>query len=218
MKTLGSFVRLLERRVTQSDAQQYLALYFISLLFALMATWPTPGSPINDAWFTLAYTRAAALGLLGLGYGATKVSERPQERALVAVMLALFAVLALPLEVAAYAASYPATPLSWVLPLPALTVLAMYAVGLLLGRLLQLLRLHPLTPIVVPAALAGMVAVDVSMGINLLNPFTAAVRVSWAHLALLLAAVVALLIVQSRSASRSTSRSASSNAAGSASR
>ena len=209
MTTPGSFARMLGRRVTQPDAQQYLALYFISLLFALMATWPTPGSPTNDAWFTLAYTRAAALGLLGLGYGATKANERPQERALIATMLALFAVLALPLEVVAYAASYPATPLSWVLPLPALTALAMYAVGLLLGRLLQLLRLHPLTPIVVPAVLAGMVAIDVSLGINLLNPFTAAVRVSWAHLALLLVAVVGLLIVQSRSTSGTAAGSAS---------
>lgn len=206
MSSLGTSVRLLGRRVTQPDAQQYLALYFISLLFALMASWPTPGSPINDAWFTLAYTRAAALGLLGLGYGAAKVGERPQERALIAIMLALFAVLALPIEVAAYAASYPATPLSWVLPLPALTALAMYALGLLLGRFLQLLRLHPLTPIVVPAALAGMVALDVSVGTNLLNPFTAAVRVSWAHLALLLVAVVGLLAAQARGAAGSAGR------------
>lgn len=196
----------LGRRLAQPDAQQYLALYLISLLFALMATWPTPGSPVNDSWFTLAYTRAAALGLLGLGYGATMVAASPRERLLCGAMLALFALLALPLELGAYAASYPATPLSWVLPLPALTALAMYAAGLLLGTGLRFLRLQPLVPILVPAALAGMVALDVVVGVNLFNPFTAAVRVSWAHLALLAVAVVGLLASHARGVTRVETR------------
>ena len=189
-----SLVSRFGQRLMQSDAQQYLALYLISLLFALMAAWPTPGSPVNDAWFTVAYTRAAALGLLGLGYGATMAASRPAERLLTAAMLAFFALLAQPLELAAYAASYPATPLSWVVSLPALTALAMYGLGLLLGKLLSLLRLQPLLPIAVPALLAGMVALDVGLGFNLLNPFTAAVRVSWAHLGLLCAGTLALLL------------------------
>ncbi|HEX7004646.1 MAG TPA: hypothetical protein VF168_10725 [Trueperaceae bacterium] len=192
------FAGRVAQRVAQPDAQQYLALYLIAMLFALMAAWPTDSTPVNDAWFTLAYTRAAALGLLGLGYGASKAAASPAEQALTAAMLGLFALLALPLELAAYAASYPATPLPWVVPLPALTALAMYGLGLLLGKFLGLLRLQPLVPIAVPAALAGMVALDVGLGLNLLNPFTAAVRVSWAHLALLGSATTALIIALAR--------------------
>lgn len=182
------------QRIAQPDAQQYLALYLIALLFALMAAWPTPSAPVNDAWFTLAYTRAAALGLLGLGYGASVSGAQPREIALTGAMLALFALLALPLELAAYAASFPATPLAWVIPLPALTVVTMFAIGLLLGRLFGLLRLQPLLPLAVPAALAGMVALDVVVRQNLFNPFTAAVRVSWSHLALLGVVTVALIL------------------------
>lgn len=191
--------------MTQPDSQQYLALYLIGLLFALMASWPTADSPINDAWFTLAYTRAAALGLLGLGYGASMAGARTEERVVTAAMLALFAVLALPLELAAYAASYPATPLAWVIPLPALTALAMYGVGTVLGGSLRALRLQPLTPIAVPALLGGMVALDVWIGFNLLNPFTAAVRTSWVHLALLCLGVVGLflgLVLRARAEAR----------------
>ncbi|MEX2535833.1 MAG: hypothetical protein WD273_09585 [Trueperaceae bacterium] len=191
-------LRQLVQRIVLPDAQQYLTLYLIALLFALMASWPTAAAPVNDAWFALAYARAAALGLLSLGYGATLAAADRREQRLVAAMLALFALLALPLEIAAYAASYPATALSWVLPLPALTALAMYALGLLLGKVLLAIRLHPLIPIVVPAALAGMVALDMTIGVNLLNPFTAAVRVSWPHLTMLLLAVLTLFVFLSQ--------------------
>jgi hypothetical protein len=184
-------LNLLSRRMALPDAQQYLTLYLGALLLALIASWPTQGDSPNDVWFSLAYTRAAGLGLLGLGYG---VSARPgrSDQLLTASMLACFALLALPLEVAAYAASYPATPLSWVLAVPALSVLAMFAVGLPIGRLLRAIRLESLAPLAVPGLLAGMFAFDLAADINLLNPITAAVRVSPLHLTVLVVAVTGL--------------------------
>ncbi|MEX2540375.1 MAG: hypothetical protein WD314_01155 [Trueperaceae bacterium] len=188
-------LRALTRQLASPEAQQYLALYLIALLFALLASWPTTGSVSNDSWFSLAYTRAAGIGLLGIGFGINYSRAARQEKVLVAAMLGCFALLALPLELAAYAASYPTTPVAWFLALPPLSALAMFAVGLLLGGLLGLVRLRVLAPVIVPAALVGMVAFDVAAGLNILNPFTGAVRVSWYHLATLLSLAALLLLV-----------------------
>jgi hypothetical protein len=182
-----SLLRSLGARLAMPDAQQYLGLYLIALLFALVASWPVTGTVANDAWFSLAYTRAAVLGLLGIGYGVDASRIPRRDRRLTALMLACFALLALPLEIAAYAASYPATPLVWLLTLPAVAALAMFGVGSWLGWLLDLLHLRLLAPLVVPTVLVGMVVFDVATGYNLLNPFTGAVRVSWPHLAVLVA-------------------------------
>lgn len=187
-------LRAVARQLATPEAQQYLALYMIALLFALLASWPTTGTVSNDAWFSLAYTRAAALGLLGIGFGISSSRATRNDKALVAAMLGCFALLAIPLELSAYAASYPTTPLAWFLTLPALSALAMFAVGLLLGRLLELIRLRVLAPVVVPAVLVGMVAFDIAAGLNILNPFTGAVRVSWFHLATLLSLAALLLL------------------------
>jgi hypothetical protein len=178
-----------------ADAQQYLTLYLGALMFALLATWPTQGGASNDAWFTLAYVRAAGLGLLGLGFGVATQGAGRRDQLVGAAMLTCFALLGLPLELAAYAASYPATPLSWVLVLPVLSVIAMYALGLPVGRLLHSIRLTSLAPLVVPALLGGMVALDLGTGVSALNPITAAVRVSLHHLVLLLVAVGCLALV-----------------------
>jgi hypothetical protein len=188
-----NLLRPLAARLALPDAQQYLSLYLIALLFALVATWPTVGTVANDAWFALAYTRAAMLGLLGIGFGVSASPLGRREQRLTALMLGCFALIALPLEVVAYAASYPATPLAWLLALPPLASFAMFSVGLALGLLLDMLRLRLLAPLIVPAALVAMVVLDVAIGHNLFNPFTGAVKVSWAHLAVLLALIAGLL-------------------------
>jgi hypothetical protein len=188
-----NLLRPLAARLAQPDAQQYLGLYLIALLFALVATWPTVGTVANDSWFALAYTRAAMLGLLGIGFGVSASPLARREQRLTALMLGCFALIALPLEVVAYAASYPATPLAWLIALPPLASFAMFSVGLALGVLLDVLRLRLLAPLIIPAALVAMVVLDIAIGYNLFNPFTGAVRVSWAHLAILLSLVGALL-------------------------
>lgn len=180
------------RRLTEPHAQQYLSLYLVALLFALFASWPAHGAVPNDSWFSLAYVRAGLLSLLGLGYGVANTSTGTAARRSTAAMLSLFALLALPLEVAAFAASYPAIPLAWLVVLPVPTVLAMFALGLVLGLFLDLIRLRLLAPLVVPAALVGLVMFDISVGLNLLNPLTAAVQVSLPHLAVILTATAAL--------------------------
>lgn len=180
-------------RLRASDAQQYLALYLVALVFALLATWPTGGASSNDSWFALAYTRSAGLSLLGLGYGMTLARESRQQRVEAVLMLAAFALLGLPLELAAYAASYPATPVLWALAVPIPTVLAMFGIGSLLGLVLARLRLQGLAPLLAPLLLVGMVILDVSLGLNVLNPVLAAVRVTWPHAGLLLAGCVASL-------------------------
>lgn len=187
----------LSGRLSEPDAQQYLALYLIALLFALLATWPAAGQPAvpNDAWFALAYTRAAALGVLGLGFGESSARAGRERIVSTAAMLSTLAVLALPLELAAFAASYPDTPLYWVLALPPLTALAMFALGVWLGKFLRLLRIAALAPLVIPGLLVGMVVLDVAVGINILNPFTGAVRVSWPYFGMLCVLTLLLLPV-----------------------
>jgi hypothetical protein len=56
--------------------------------------------------------------------------------------------------------------------------------GVLIGAVARRLRLMVLAPLLVPAFVAGTVAVDVRLGVTLLNPLTAALQVSAGYLAL----------------------------------
>lgn len=186
------------QRLAAPDAQQYLSLYLATLLFALFTSWPVHGTTANDSWFSLAYVRAGLLSLLGLGFGVADSRSHLAEQRSTAGMLSLVALLALPLELAAFAASYPATPVAWLLVLPVPTVLAMFALGLALGKFLDLIRLRLLALLLVPAVLVGMVMIDIATGLNLFNPFAAAVRVSLPHLSVLLLATAALGLALAR--------------------
>jgi len=175
---------LVAERLRQTDMLQILALVLAALLFVLAVAWPGPGEP-NETWFPLAQTRLTLLALTALGFGAAEWSRaRPQLGATVAALM-LFVVLSAPFDVASYAASYPAVPLWWTTLLPFVDTPAYFGVGVLLGRVAHALRVSALLPLLVPGLLVAGIALDVRLGVALVDPLTAPLTVSGAHLAVM---------------------------------
>ena len=184
---------LLERRLQRSDMVQTFTLCFATLIFVLTSRWPSEGATTNEAWFALAQTRLVLLALLGLGFGSAYANRAGQHRAVTGMAVASFALLTIPLDLAAYAGSFPATPLWWTLVLPPIDTVAFYGMGLLLGKILSTIRLSALLPVAVPGVIVAFIAVDVRLGLNLVNPMTSSVVVAPYHLALM--SLVALTTV-----------------------
>ncbi len=182
--SLGALSALLRR---EDMTQLFMGLLAL-LIFVLVISWPSDALETNNSWYALAQTKVAALALLGLAYGATSSPRSRTEQRLTLAALGCFHVLALPLETATYAASYPVTPLWWSLLACTLDIAAFFGVGLALGALLSKLRLRTLLPLVVPLILVGVVSFDVWasswVAQPILNPFTAVAHVSALHLAL----------------------------------
>ncbi len=174
---------LLERRLQRSDMVQIFTLSFAALIFVVTTRWPVPEATANEAWFALAQSRLVVLGLLALGFGSAYARRPGQHQAVTGLAIVVFALLTIPLDVATFAASMPAVPLWWTLVLPLVDTIALFGIGLLLGRLMGALRLTALLPVAVPALLIGFVALDVQLGLNVLNPLTASVNYAPAHLA-----------------------------------
>lgn len=177
-------------RVRSADMLQLLALFMATLFFVLAVRWPA-GAGSNEAWFALAPTRATLLSLLGMGFGAAEAMKPASARRVTAGALLVFVVASAPFDAASYAASYPASPLWWSVGLPFLEVLAYFTMGIGLGRLAALLRVDTVLAVLVPAVLAGLAWADVRLGLDVFDPLTSAVHVSWRHAAVMGALAVA---------------------------
>ena len=183
-----------EARLGRTDMIQLLTLFLAVLAFATLTRWASPVNRLNDAWFAVAQTRVITLALIALGYGGAYAARpRPVQRATGLAVL-MFALVSAPFDIAAYAASYPSVPLVWTQVLPLVDTVAFYGLGLGLGWLLGLLRSRSLLPLAVPGLLIGMIALDIRLGVNLMNPMTASVHPAWPHAAAM-AAVAALTTV-----------------------
>ena|SRR5690606_34981586 len=203
-------MRLLEAiadRLGRSDMLQGVALLFVALGFALVIQWPSSSALANQAWFTVAPVRLTLLSIgataWGAGLGARPrrpraqadgsrldlpgfgtVMWRSEVQATLGALLVLVPV-TLPFEVATHAASYPDVNLAWALGVPVLAVLGYFGVGLLLGRLAEMLRVSFLLALLVPLLFAGSAWLDVSLGRTVLNPWTASLAVSLPYAAVL---------------------------------
>lgn len=173
-------------RARSADMLQLLALYMATLFFVVAVRWPG-GAGSNEAWFALAPTRAMLLALLGMGFGAAEALRPADRRRATAGALLLFVVASAPFDAATYAASFPAAPLWWSAGVPFLEVLAYLTLGTFLGRLAALLRIDTFLAVLVPAVLVGLVWADVRLGLDVFDPLTAAVHVSWRHVAVMAA-------------------------------
>jgi hypothetical protein len=180
------FARL-EERLRESDVPQVATLVFAALVVALVTAWPSPGSSANESWFAFAQTRSVILALLALGYGASASAEAPRRAVSTGLLTVLLAVLVLPLEVAAYAGSYPATPLWWSLVSVPIAALGYLVLGVLLGRVVRAVRLGAFLPLVVPAVVIGLLLLDLRLGWTVLNPVTSATMVSPLYLVMMAA-------------------------------
>ncbi|CAN5677441.1 hypothetical protein BH23DEI1_BH23DEI1_13750 [soil metagenome] len=188
---MRAFAHDVEARVRASDVTQVATLVLAALVITLVTVWPSTLGATNESWYAFAQTRSVLLALLGLGFGATAVNERGRRGVGTAVAVFVIGLLAIPLEVATYAATYPATPLWWSFVGITLAPSAYFALGLALGALTARLRLGAFVPLLVPALLVGLLMLDVRLGWTMLNPLTGAVAVSPWYLAVMLALALA---------------------------
>lgn len=170
-------------RLRSGDLPQFGLVLLAVLVATLVATWPArPGLP-NESWYTVSQTRSVLVALLALGYGMGLALSTPRRAAGTALAVTLVAVTTLPLELAAHAGSAPATPAWWAWVVTPVATGGHLALGGFLGVVVRRLRLTALAPLLVPAVLIGGVAIDVRLGVTLLNPLTAALQVAPGHLA-----------------------------------
>jgi len=179
---MNELLERLEGRLRDGDTSQVATLVLAALVVTLAAVWPTPGSGSNESWYPFAQARSVVLALMALGYGASAAAEAPRRAVATGLMVVLFALLVLPLEVAAHAASYPATPLWWSLVSVPVAALGYLVLGVLVGRVVRAVRLGAFLPLLIPAAVVGLLALDLRLGWTVLNPLTSAVAVSPLHL------------------------------------
>lgn len=193
-------------RLRTGDLPQVGLLVLAGMVTALALAWPArPGLP-NESWYAVAQTRGVLLALLAIGYGMGLPLEGGWRALGTVVGVLVVALSTLPIEMAALAASVPAVPVWWPWLLTPVAVGGQLAFGALLGVVVRRLRLVVLAPLLVPAAVAGAVALDVGVGVNLLNPLLAALRPAPGYLAVHLAAAllglaVAALVARRRPAS-----------------
>jgi len=186
------FLDALAARLARSDMLQALTLLLAVLLVVLAFSWPGGNALVNEAWFSLAPIRHALLALAAAAFGASLapatagagVAWRHEARVTLAALL-VWALVTLPFEVIAHAASYPAVSLAWGLLTAPLTVVAYYGLGALLARGARALRAAWALPLLVPGSLVLLAWVDLQLGATLLNPWTAPLDPSPAYLAVM---------------------------------
>jgi hypothetical protein len=169
-------------RLRASELPQVGLLLLAALVATLAVAWPGRPDAPNEAWYAVAQTRSVLQALLALGYGIGLALEGPQRAAGTVVGVLVVALSALPLELVAHAGSAPATPAWWAWVATPVVVAGQLAIGAGLGVLVRRIRLVALAPLLVPAAVVGAVALDIRMGITVLNPLTAALQVAPSYL------------------------------------
>lgn len=189
-----SALRSASERLRHGDLPQIGLLALAVVAAALVVAWPARPGLAHEAWYAVSQTRSVVVALLALGYGVGLPLETPRRALGTFVGVLVIAVSALPIETVAHAASAPATPAWWAWVATPAAVAGHLAFGMALGAGARLLRLASLTVVLVPAALAGAVALDVRLGVTLLNPLTAALAVApWYLVAQVIAATVGAL-------------------------
>lgn len=168
---MSYFVSLGER-LARADLSQFGTLFFAILVVGFMFAWPDGPAQANNSWYSVVQLRLFLLALLALGYGGSSSDKPRLEQRLTLGALLSLAILSIPFEVAGYAASYPRASLALSLALSLLDTLALFGLGLLCGHALSKVRLRFLLPLVVPSVLAGLIMLDVVLGVELLPPFT----------------------------------------------
>lgn len=189
----------MSERLARPDWIQLATLLLVALVFTWFVTWPTHPQDAHDGWYLLAQVRSAGLALLALGYGSF-LARSPRREKLGSLLAVLsLNVLTMPFEVISYALSYPGQPLPYLLGVSLLDSVALFGLGLTLGALLATLHLEALLPLLAPAALAGLVFVDLRLGLTLLNPLTALSAVAPLHLGLMTVIALSTLVYLLRS-------------------
>lgn len=151
------------------------ALLLGLLSLVLISVWPERPDTANTSWYVLAPVRATALAawawLLGIGGEAFRV-DAPLGDAL--ARLTMGALLSAPLEAFAHAASAPSAPLAWSLLAPLPLAWACCGLARALALAAARLRVTAALPFLAPAAAAGVVMLDLRLGLGWWTPWTLA--------------------------------------------
>lgn len=181
-------------RLQRQDVLQVLALLLAVLVVALNVNWPDGGARVNESWAPVASLRNSLLAFVALAFGAhvgtaaTAPADRRAEGGSTLLALLVVMLLTAPFELAAQAASYPAIPFLWPASAAVLTVTGFFGVGLAVGRLVRGRHSGALLLLAVPAVMAGLVWLDLAVGIGLTNPWAAPLAFSPGYLAFCVAA------------------------------
>lgn len=179
-----SWLNGVAQRLSRSDMIQVVALAFVTLTLTTGLSWPSGGSVVNESWYSVAPLRSTMLALVALGVALTQgpfgagSTWRYEARVSLLALLTV-ALLTAPFEIATRAASYPAVDPYWSLAVPLLAVPAYYGLGLLIARVTARWRLGWSLPLLIPAVLAGLVWIDLTVGQTLFNPWAAPLALSW---------------------------------------
>ncbi len=172
----------LKRHFGNSEFIQLCAGFFIILVLGIAITWPNSVQAPNNSFYTVVQLRIGMLVLLALAYGSAVTHLARHQKISTLLALLVLAVVSSPVEITAYAISFPQQSLLWGLFLSLLDTVAYFGFGLLLGYVFTILRLRPLLPLALPATIAGLIAFDIYLGIPVFNPFTTITVISYPHL------------------------------------
>lgn len=181
--TPRSLTAAVSERLAETAVAQTLIAASALLAAVVVLSWPSHGSSVNEVWYSLSPTRNALIALIATAFGAAQhlpasrlVSARGGRWRLDALLtlsaLLVLLFLTFPLEVVAYAATYPAPALSWGLLINLVTLPAYFGMGLGLRYLTVKLRLQWLLPLLVPGIIVLLTWADFRVGMMLVNPWT----------------------------------------------
>lgn len=165
-------LRELAAACTDPDTVQAAGAVLTLLVVGLIASWPRDSLQANDAWYGLAAARATALAAWGLLQGARDAGRPRGTRLPSTLALGVWGLLTVPLEWAAFVAAAPALPYAWVLATTTLLAWASYGLGWALARSAGAIRLRFVVPVLLPAAAAGIVWIDVTAGTGWITPWS----------------------------------------------
>jgi hypothetical protein len=183
----------LSHRFIRSDLVQLSTLYFAILLFCVLISWPAPLNE-NRSWFMFVQVRILTLTLLGLAYGASEVHKPKFDQGLTLLALLGLNLLSLPLELACYAASFPATPVYWALGITFIDTIALFGLGIAISKLFHKIRLQALLPVLNIVIIVLLNTIDFGTGTVLISPLLAVTVLSPFHFAAMLVLAIATVV------------------------
>lgn len=180
-----SFLRDLNLRLARNDFLQFSIIFFALLLATLAFTWPATKELANNSYFSVLQVRLMSLLLLALGMGALELESSRRQKLITLLAILTLSISSIVFEVATYAVSFPSVPLYWGILLAIIDPIAYYGFGLILAKILKILRMSALLPLAIPAVPIGLIFIDIPLGRPIFNPLTVASVINLPHLFLM---------------------------------
>lgn len=184
MKGAVTLLEGLGNRLREGLLPQYGLLLLLLLAISLATLWSSAGADAHQVWYRFAPWRSLAVAFFTIGFGMSLPGMDRQGGLVLALAVVVVVLSTVPLEALAHLRSQPALSRSWMWWSTPLVVAGQLALGDGLARGLQRLRLLVVAPVLVPLMMIAFIVLDIHLGVNLLNPWTAPLQVSWSYPAL----------------------------------